>query len=231
MDSIEEFELQNKTVNIYYDGDGESPRDWDNLGNIVCFHSRYNLGDDHDFKSWQQWIVALAEEHLEPYQDKISGWYTNELWEYAAYNNIPNPDMSGNYPLNALNDLLDKHYIILPIYAYEHGGIILNTSGFSCPWDSGQIGYIYVSKDKVRKDFGWKNITKQRTARIESYLTNEIKILSQWVMGEVFYFVSTCNTCGAENSCGGFFGFDWKENGLLESIDDFGCHCEEEIQQ
>jgi len=27
-----------------------SPREWDNLGTMVCFHRKYNLGDKHDFK-------------------------------------------------------------------------------------------------------------------------------------------------------------------------------------
>jgi len=32
--------------------DMDSPRDWDNLGVMVCFHNRYDLGDkDHGYKS------------------------------------------------------------------------------------------------------------------------------------------------------------------------------------
>lgn len=33
--------------------------------------------------------------------------------------------------------------VILPIFAYEHGGIALSTGAFSCRWDSGQIGWIW----------------------------------------------------------------------------------------
>ena len=35
--------------------------------------------------------------------------------------------------------------LALPVYMYEHSGIALSTSAFSCKWDSGQIGYIFVS--------------------------------------------------------------------------------------
>lgn len=38
------------TVKIYPDGTPESPREWDNLGTMACFHPRYTLGDrDHGF--------------------------------------------------------------------------------------------------------------------------------------------------------------------------------------
>ena len=32
------------------DSDYDSPREWDNLGEMICFHSKYTLGDKHDFK-------------------------------------------------------------------------------------------------------------------------------------------------------------------------------------
>jgi len=35
-------------VTIYYEDQPESPREWDNLGHMICFHRRYNLGDKHD---------------------------------------------------------------------------------------------------------------------------------------------------------------------------------------
>ena len=32
-------------IEIGYESDPENPREWDNLGTMVCKHSRYNLGD------------------------------------------------------------------------------------------------------------------------------------------------------------------------------------------
>jgi len=48
---IESIEHRGHTINIYPDDmSGEdSPRDWNNLGTMVCFHRRYELGDKHDF--------------------------------------------------------------------------------------------------------------------------------------------------------------------------------------
>ena len=40
-----------KILRIFVDEDGsESPREWDNIGKMVCFHRRYNLGDKTDLK-------------------------------------------------------------------------------------------------------------------------------------------------------------------------------------
>lgn len=34
-----------ETLEIYHDESPESPREWDNLGVIIAWHPRYNLGD------------------------------------------------------------------------------------------------------------------------------------------------------------------------------------------
>ena len=40
-----------KIIKVYQDEGDFSPRDWDNLGRMVCFHNRYALGDKTDLKS------------------------------------------------------------------------------------------------------------------------------------------------------------------------------------
>jgi len=40
-------------------GTDNDPRQWDNLGKMVCFHGRYNLGDKHDFKTPQDFKAYL----------------------------------------------------------------------------------------------------------------------------------------------------------------------------
>ena len=37
-------------IELHVDSDPENPRQWDNMGEMVCFHKRYDLGDkDHGF--------------------------------------------------------------------------------------------------------------------------------------------------------------------------------------
>ena len=41
---------------IYREEYPESPRRWDNLGTMVCWHRKYNFGDKHDFKSPEEFL-------------------------------------------------------------------------------------------------------------------------------------------------------------------------------
>ena len=48
---------------------------------------------------------------------------------------------------------LEKKFdaVILPLYLYDHSGITMNTTGFSCGWDSGQVGFICISKKRKQE--------------------------------------------------------------------------------
>ena len=48
-DAIKTIEYKEHIINILPDDNTESPREWDNLGEMVCWHSRYNLGNKHDY--------------------------------------------------------------------------------------------------------------------------------------------------------------------------------------
>lgn len=155
----------------------DNPRNWDNLGTMVCFHGRYNLGDKHDYRS-----------------KDYSGW--GEMKE--AIMNIE--DVS----------------IILPLYLYDHSGITISTTPFSCPWDSGQIGFIYVSKKKVREEYGVKRITEKVRETALNVLKGEVETYDKYITGEVHRFeiceVKKCDE-GHEHetfidSCGGFYDED-----------------------
>jgi hypothetical protein len=45
---IDTIEYKGHEIEIIADEDAESPREWDNLGHMICFHRDYNLGDKHD---------------------------------------------------------------------------------------------------------------------------------------------------------------------------------------
>lgn len=57
-----EMKLKNgQTLEIHQDQYGESPREWDNICQLICFHKRYNLGDKHninhgDYESWDDLV-------------------------------------------------------------------------------------------------------------------------------------------------------------------------------
>lgn len=164
-------------IEIEQDTTPESPRSWDNLGKMVCFHRRYSLGDKHDYNS-----------------DDYSGW--DEQLKVISKN--------------------EDVCVILPLYLYDHSGITMKTTSFGCPWDSGQVGWIFISKDKVRKEYSVKRISKKLKERITGYLINEVKTYDQYLTGEVYgYKIHEIKTCelGHEHreeldSCWGFYGED-----------------------
>jgi len=96
--------------------------------------------------------------------------------------------------------------ISLPIYAYIHSGMTINTTGFSCPWDSGQIGVVYVSKEQIRQEYSRKRITEKCINFVENQLQSEIEILDRYLTGRVYGY-QIINKTGNKiiDSCYGFF--------------------------
>jgi len=81
--------------------------------------------------------------------------------------------------------------IVLPLYLYDHSGITMSTSPFSCPWDSGQVGWIYITREKVREEYGCKRISKKMIERVKGYLINEVKEYDQYLTGDVYGYCIT----------------------------------------
>lgn len=97
-------------------------------------------------------------------------------------------------------------HISLPIYMYDHSGITINTTGFSCPWDSGQVGVIHVSKADARMNFSVSRITKRVRQKVLDALRSEIKELDDYLTGQVYYY-KVLDQDGEElDSCYGFIG-------------------------
>jgi len=123
-----------------------------------------------------------------------------------------------------INDL--DAAVILPIYMYDHSGITINTTGFSCPWDSGQVGFIYVTKQEVRDNYKVKRITNKLRDRVEKVLQDEVKTMDYYVTGEVYgYQVIKRSLEEGQvreeilDSCSGFYGDDFEKNGIADYID------------
>lgn len=152
--------VKDYNLKIIYDECAESPREWDNLGTMVCFHRRYNLGDKHNFSS---------------------------------------------------PDEIPEARITLPLYLYDHSGITMSTSPFSCPWDSGQVGVIYLTDEKIKAE----GLGDRTDEELIKYLVGEVETYDQYLRGDVYGYVvtkdNTCEHCEHTeeeeiDSCWGFFG-------------------------
>jgi hypothetical protein len=105
-----------------------------------------------------------------------------------------------------------KGSVALAVHCYEHGGIALRTGApFADPWDSGQVGWIYLPREEFPSWFGVDpskpfRLTKARRSRVLRALEAEVKAFNQWVDGDVWGI--TWGFEGSEEHCGGFYGDD-----------------------
>ena len=123
--NIEDMELVKRYTYKVKSEELDHPRDpnyCENFGRIICFHKNYIIGDKHEYHTSEELIEDLTR------------WYIED-------------DCRSVYELtdDEKREILDKHYIWLPVYAYEHGGLSINTTGFSCRWDSGKVGITFIS--------------------------------------------------------------------------------------
>ena len=62
MENAKSFDYKGLKIYIWHDNEPFNPRQWDNLGKMVCFHNRYNLGDKHEFRDPEEFEEFLIEE-------------------------------------------------------------------------------------------------------------------------------------------------------------------------
>jgi len=111
---------------------------------------------------------------------------------------------------------IENPAVILPLYLYDHSGITISTKPFSCPWDSGQVGFIYATKDAVCKEFRVKEITDEIIQKVTEILEDEVNLYDKYLTGEIYcYNVLKVEKCslGHEHSkkvwsCGEFYDID-----------------------
>ena len=107
--------------------------------------------------------------------------------------------------------------IIEPLYMYDHSGLTVATTPFQCRWDSGQVGFVIVTKEQIRENFVVKRVTKKLIKRASELLQGELKTYNQDLSGDVYGF--TCYKDGdAVDSCCGFYGTNPNENGMFDSV-------------
>lgn len=187
MYTFDSFEYKGYKVQIVSDAGGRI-EDFDMLGIQAYWHSRMNLG--HDFK---------ATSRLSPLEYMLS-ILNQEQNESNDFENIPE---------NEIVKMFEKTHLVIPVYAYEHGGITIKAGGKGVGWDSfdsGQLGFIYVSHDKIRKEYQVKRLTKSILEKAKNCLLAEVQLYDDYLTGNVWGYQVLDQDNNHLDSCYGFFG-------------------------
>ena len=135
-----------------------SPREVDeHFGTMACFHSRYALGDSHNYMDKDDFLREM-------YLDTV-GHDEAGLKRYEHMVNIVSsrfrhgPKTEERAVDDAMLKVISEKYITLPLYLMDHSGLAMQTTSFNDPWDSGQVGWIYVAKEDALKEFGGEKMT------------------------------------------------------------------------
>lgn len=180
---------------------GESPRENDNLGVMCLRHNRYNL-------PWECPVNQNYPTYTCRERDYVTGQYYQQEYEVNNWSEME----SALY--QAEHNQGDDIAIILPVFMYEHSGVALNTGGFYDPWDSGQVGFIYITYDKIKEEYGYKKLTVARRAKIEELLNGEVKEYGSYLNGEVYYIQIRDAENNEVESYGGLIGSDWIDDNV-----------------
>lgn len=175
----------NLTIEIRQDDFADNPREWHNVGTMVCWHRRYTLGDQQPDHSPQDYLLRLM-------QDR----------EFRQKRKCVPDDID----LSHAAKYVDKYFLVLPLYLYDHSGISISASLFGCQWDSGKVGFIYAERKQV------DNFDLLTT------LLDEVKVYNQYLTGEVYEYAIKDDEDNILDSGCGFHGLDYcKAEALAEA--------------
>jgi hypothetical protein len=222
MENIEEYAIGNLTVTLHQDTDPSEPRqDCDHLGTMACDHPRYNLGDDHDLAGMDDLYATLIDHLTADACRELALYFLNDADMKQEYIELYKPgshydfvqDMvrqglpSDDYRERVAEAIADSGSIVLPLYLYDHSGITISCRSFPCPWDSGQVGAIYVTAEKVNAEYG--DTSKSSVTRAIGCLESEVTEYDQYLTGQVYGYVITDDDGTEVDSCWGFYGLDY----------------------
>jgi len=151
------IKYRNYWIVIDLDTDPISPRELECLGTMVCAHQRHRLGDR-----------MIGDGGDTPYLDTPQG-FRSWLNAQAAVGKV----------------------IFLPLYLYDHGMLSISTESWMgravhAEWDSGLLGFIYTTRERIAQMTGWKRLTGTRRREIVRQLKDEVENYDKYLVGDVF---------------------------------------------
>lgn len=222
-------------LEIVQDTDPEDPcESLELFGDMVCWHSRYTLGHEQPGRDisdldWMQ--HKLASECGVFLDDRIdylnNNFYTKKVSEFekdTTYTGHKTPHQRAYELADQLEEELvrktfDKYFFCAELYLMDHSGISISMSDFRDCWDSGRVGYIYISKTKAKQDLNVSRFTKKQIKRVYEAFNRSVKCYDDYLRGYVYGYNIVDKDEAVEEACYGFSGYDLLTNGILDTID------------
>lgn len=181
------------TINVYPDEATDSPLENDEGVFITCSSSSRSGGYGNK---------PCSHEEQQEIGLRIAKFFDQRSGRVASLANALSDD-----PALDIGDPL----IGLPVYVYEHGQVSMSTSAFSCPWDSGQSGFIYITPKTALEWQGGKRLTKRKIERVLKNLEAIVEEYGKWCNGECYYYTVTDENGDKINDigCGGYIGTEY----------------------
>lgn len=201
---METIKYKGYDINIISDDFATDPREWDNAGKMVCQHGRYHLGDEQ-YKnsyanSWREWFAYYV----------LENYATLNLKTYNTFGYFEDEE-----EVDKVWEWIEENMIVMPLFLYDHSGISISTSR-TCRWDSGQVGFMYITKKKAVEEFGKKYFTKAVEEKAIACMEAELKTYDDYLRGDVYGYVILDENGEEIDSCWGYYGYDHEKSGLLE---------------
>ena len=181
-----------------------NPRELDEpFGKMVCFHRRYSLGDSHNYMDKDDF---LREMYLDTVGHDEQGMKRYErMVNIVGGRNMRGPKTEERAIDDSMLNVISGKYIMMPLFLMDHSSLAMRTESFHDPWDSGQVGWIYVSKEDALKEFGAEKMTGAVRHKAEELLKSEVAVYDSYLRGECYGFELYKNG-ELSDSCWGFMG-------------------------
>ena len=173
---------------------------------------------------YRDWTIGISNEEMMSEMDDPRHW--DNLGTMICFHHNYSLGDEHEWDVHDFKSYVDRGtrtgtLMALPLYLYDHSGITMSTVPFSCPWDSGQVGWIYVEKKDVLKEYNWKVLTAERHAEVVRLLRSEVTIYDQHLRGEVYYYAINDPEGELYDCCGGYYDTPDEIIAMCkESIDD-----------
>jgi len=101
--------------------------------------------------------------------------------------------------------------VIRPLYMFDHGGLTVSMGKTlfqqvdADGWDWGQIGFIYITRQKLLAEFSRVRITDKLVERVVEIFQGEVETYDQYLRGEAYAFMVGDDDDDCLETCCGFY--------------------------